>query len=242
MLQQKFKTVLNSALSIQNNRAHKIQAKSALLNIESFKGKTPRSVINECDSYAYEILGSKKYAPWLYVYSAASGGFKEGWIPDNYYEEIVIPKTKGDYGHAMNLKAMPTALFNSDSFPDIGYHVNGAYFDRNYNFINQHEVKDYLFSNTETLVFKVDDSGRGKGVYLFKKSSFELKNILDLGNGVFQNFISQHNFFEEIMPKSVSTIRLTTVMDDNGKPSLRACILRVAREKETHVMFESNIR
>jgi len=43
------------------------------------------------DDYALEILGSKMYAPWLYVYTAYNQEFKEGWIPDNYFGYIVAP-------------------------------------------------------------------------------------------------------------------------------------------------------
>ena len=71
MIKRKLKSLFDGIMSVQNDRAHNAQAQLALKNIESYKGKTPLAYIKQCDEYAIKVLGSKKYAPWLYVYSAA---------------------------------------------------------------------------------------------------------------------------------------------------------------------------
>ncbi len=40
--------------------------------------KFTRSQKKRCDEYATEVLGAKKFAPWLYVYTVAQGQFHEG--------------------------------------------------------------------------------------------------------------------------------------------------------------------
>jgi hypothetical protein len=40
--------------------------------------------------YAIDVLGARKFAPWLYVYTAISGAFRFGWIPANFYRSVVF--------------------------------------------------------------------------------------------------------------------------------------------------------
>ena len=63
-----------------------------------------------------------------------------------------------------------------------------------------------------------------------------------LANGVFQDFIYQHQSLEEVMPDSVATLRITTILDHKGKASPRASYLRIGRRAETHVKSASHIR
>ena len=51
------------------------------------------------------------------------------------------------------------------------------------------------------------------GVVVLEKQSFDYRQIKRLGDGVFQSYIQQHSFFNEIMPHSVATIRILTVLD-----------------------------
>jgi hypothetical protein len=66
--------------------------------------------------------------------------------------------------------------------------------------------------------------------------------IKDLDNGVLQNYIRQHHFFDEIMPNSVATIRITSVVNDEIIVSVRACYFRGGRRSDTHVKSGSHMR
>ena len=92
------------------------------------------------------------------------------------------------------------------------------------------------------VLFKVDNSLQGRGVFFFDKSNFEQEKIRLLGNGVIQDYINQHAFFEEFMPNSVATIRITTIINDDGNASIRACYLRIGRNSDSHVKSISHIR
>jgi len=216
-------------------------AKKRLKNIELVKGKTDRKLIKLSDEYAKDVFGWIGYAPWLYAYSAMAETFKEGWIPDNYYGKVVIPKLQGDYGKLSFLKATTTNLFDNSVFPDIVYYANGL-FNSSYNqVISETNLKKYLFKNTKTVVFKKDYSLQGLGVFFFDKNSFEIKQIHRLGNGVFQEFIHQHPFFEEFITSSVSTLRITTVIDNNGIASVKASFIRMGQKNDTHVNAVTDI-
>ena len=213
-----------------------------LTTLESVKGKTNPKLIKLSDEYARDVLGDRVYAPWLYVYSAVVGDFKEGWIPDNYYGKVVIPAIKGNYRTLAQFKTLSNQLFQSSAFPDVAYYVNGLFLGKNRTALDEREVKEVLFKNGEVVVYKLEGSGRGEGIFLFDKDSFDTKKIQRLGNGVFQDYIDQHPFFKKFMPSSVATLRLTTIIDNSGNPSVRACFLRIGRSVDTHVKGSSNIK
>ena len=64
-----------------NHYADVRDATRILKSVESYRGKTESRDLKLCDEYAVEVLGHKRFAPWLYVYTAVSGRFKEGWVP-----------------------------------------------------------------------------------------------------------------------------------------------------------------
>lgn len=233
---------LRSLLSYHYHRRHMMDAKGILKRVERAKGSLSRQIVKQCDDYAIDVFGHRHFAAWLYVYSAVAGKFKEGWIPDNYYGSVVRPKLKGGYGKISALKALHPAIFSSKSFPDILAYSNGVFFDADCQVIRPDSVKDRIFSDRERVVFKLDNSSRGEGIYFFGVESFDLSRVNELGNGVFQSVINQHELFQEFSGKAVATLRMTTVMDDGGTTSLRAGYLRLGHGTDTHVQSRSHIR
>ncbi|QWX83333.1 hypothetical protein H0I23_12835 [Cellulophaga sp. HaHaR_3_176] len=226
-------------------RFHKISnaiATSTLQHLTEEKGIFSPLLKKRADEYALDVLGWKGFAPWLYVYSHFTGEFREGWIPDNYYAKIVIPKIQGDYGQVSMLKPLTNRLFEQRITPDLGYYINGKWFDANYYPIQEKEVQSLFFSEADKVICKLDKSYQGKGIYILDKKNFKTSTIKQLGNCVIQNFIQQHNFFNDFTPKSVATIRLTTVVESDNKISLRAAYLRLGRKNNTHVASEDHIR
>lgn len=242
MLRIQVKKGVDKVLLRLYHSSHKKEALKFLKKIEAQKGKTNPKFIKLSNQYALDVLGWIGYSPWLYVYSAISGSFKEGWIPDNYYGKIVIPELKGQYGALDDLNALQNKLFTSALFPDKAYYVNGLWTTKDYAVIPQKKVADVLFNSSQDIVYKTDNSLRGLGVHFFSKDNFEINKVMALGNGIAQQFIKQHVFFEDIVSKSVATIRLTTYIDVKGETSLRSGFLRVGRAPDTHVKSVSHIR
>lgn len=237
------KTVARKAMQKRYHRIHVNQAISILRNLE-VNGSARLSGSDRilCDEYAVDVLGHIHYAPWLYVYSAISGGFKAGWIPDNYYGAIVVPEIQGSYGRASFLKGLNAALFHSDLFPDLAYYLNGIFFDREYQPISPEDIENILFTSANRVIYKVDSSSQGKGVHIITPNTFSQERVKRLGNGSFQTFIDQHPLLSKFASCSVATLRLTTVYQDNGEVSLRACYLRFGDGNDTHVQSLSHIR
>jgi hypothetical protein len=236
------RATLERLRSYRYHRRHASQARSILRTLEEKHGKTNPAHIKLADSYAREVLGHARYAPWLCVYSAVSGTFKEGWIPDNYYGDVVVPAIDGEYGVISDFRCLQGTIFRSAAFPDVAYFANGLFLTPENTLVAQNSVNDLLFAGRDEIVFKVDNSLQGRGVFFFDRDSFDLKKIEALGNGVFQERIVQHEALNRFAPGSVATLRMTTAVDDYGQIALRACYLRLGRRGETHVQSKSHVR
>ncbi len=241
-----FKRVTQESLAqLQTSRYHYISngmATKALQSLEEARGKLSKATRLRVETYSIEVLGWKGYAPWLLVYSHVAGHFKEGWIPDNFYGSVVIPKIQGDYGKVSFLKPLTNRLFQQEICPDLGYCINRVWFDCNFKPIKEELVTSLFFSETTKVICKLDRSHQGKDIYVFDQKAFTPNAVMKLGNGVVQKFIQQHDFFNAFVAGSVATIRLTTVVDQKGVISLRAAYLRLAPANHTHVQSNTQIR
>ncbi|MCC8403074.1 hypothetical protein LJ655_14460 [Paraburkholderia sp. MMS20-SJTN17] len=220
---------------------HCAQAKKILQVLEDRHGKANPANMRLADEYARDVFGDPVYAPWLRVYAAFCDTFKEGWIPDNYYAVVVVPQLKGLYGKIADLKPISQQLFDGDALPDVAYFANGLFFTDKSVAVPDRELKEVVFEHAERVVFKLDGSSQGKGVHFFDKASFDPERVRSLGNGVIQRFIVQHPMFSAFASKPVATLRFTTVVDDSGRISLRACYLRLGRADDTHIMSRRQI-
>lgn len=242
MVAQSAKRLLNSYLNWKYHSSHKKTAHRILNEIESVKGRTNPKLIKLSNEYASDILGWVGFSPWLQVYSAINQTFKAGWIPDNYYGKIVIPKLNGNYGLISFNQSLTSLLFQSPNFPDCIYFVNGIWISTGYQVLSENEVEKNIFNKSEKFVYKIDNSHQGEGIFILEKNNFNSQKLKSLGNGVLQKYINQHSFFDDIMPNSVATIRITSIVNDIGVISVRACYLRVGRRSDTHVKSTSHIR
>jgi len=241
---------INSVMDRANTRhhwyafhtQHNHETYRLLKSIESEKGKTDPKFAKLSAEYARDVFGWVGYAPWLVVYSAMAGEFKEGWIPDNYYGWTVVPKVSGPFGTVTDAKTLSRKLLSTDRLPDVAYHMNGLFYDTSWNAIPPESLAEHIFDSESRIVYKADNSCRGHGVRVLTKETFDIGKIIGDGGGVFQKFVAQHAFFDEIMPDSGATLRLTTVIDDNGKASCRAAFMRFGRKADTHVKWDSSVK
>lgn len=235
--------VLNS-----KRKAHLYHAKSnkgasrALKYVESEKGPLAPKLKEKCNDYASSVLKDVRYAPWLYVYSAVSGKFCEGWLPSNYWGYVVVPRIQGVHGRISELKSMNHVFFESGLFPDLVSYVNGTLVTAESEVISAGNVKDVLFYSSSKVVFKPDNSWRGRGIRIYEKESFDPILMKDMGSGVFQRFIDQDEGLASFFPSAVSTLRLTTAINKRGAAELRGAHLRFGTGSDTYVGHSTQIR
>lgn len=239
------KRSLEKVLNIKYHYDSNKVAKKILHQVELEKGKLSTQSKKLAYDYANDVLGWQGFAPWLYVYTLIYGKFVEGWLPDNYYGRIVLPKIQGDYGKVSFLKPFTNKIFNESVCPDLAYYINGQWFSNDYKIktaeqINSLIVNDQTYNN-EMVINKLDHSYQGKGIKIYTKNDFDARTVSKNGNGVIQPFINQHEFFNQFTKDAVATLRFTTVVDNNGKASLRASFIRLGRNKQTHVQSNNQI-
>lgn len=221
----------------QNNEARRM-----LKLIESERGKLSNKNYKLCNEYALDIFKNKKYTPWLHTYCAWNNEFKEGWIPDNYYCEYIVIDLKGDYGKICDRGALISNIIEDDNSSNLGFFINHLLLDINNEIYDASSFKELIFKNTDKVVFKIENSLKGKGVFFFTKETFDFEKIKKLGNGIFQKFIIQNEFFHQFNSSAVGTIRLTSVSKDNGEIEVRAGYYRFGRTNDTHVKSSTQMR
>lgn len=237
------KKVITYIQDYRYNTALNKEAMEVLTNLEHSKGKLPSHIKDQCDHYAKQTLGDVKYAPWLYVYSLMRGEFKEGWIPDNYYGKIVLPKSNGISGMPAQVKNISSSLLKSNLFPDLISYSSGIYsISASNEVLKKEDVKNVLFKDHDTVIYKLNSSFQGKGIHFFNKNEFCLDKVAKIGSGIFQKLIVQHNVFNELFPKPGATIRLTTALTPAGNVDVRGAYLRLGVGSDEFVKSSTNIR
>lgn len=218
------------------------QAQAVLRAVESQRGPTDRSAVRQADEYAREVLGSARYAPWLHVYAAVSGSFREGWIPDNYYGLVVDPHKSGEVAKVALIKSFTNRILNTEALPDLGYVIDGLYYSRDYRPVSQRELTDILFARDDRVVFKADNSYQGRSVSFMTREDSPVSGRPPLPDGVFQAPIRQHDFFAALSPSATATLRITTARELDGSIAVKAAYLRLGRVQDDIVRSRSHVR
>jgi hypothetical protein len=212
--------------------------------MQAFQWETgPLNIENKkkCDDYALDVLGWKGYSIGLQLYTLRAGKFKEGWIPENYFYNKVMPEWQGKYGQISHLRCLTTKLFKDTVNLDLAYLVNNRWHTNDLNPISEDQLLNTLRKSTEKVVYKLDNSYQGRGIIIQETKKINLNYLKSLGNGVLQNFVCQHEFFNQFTTNSVSCIRLTTVITLKGEPEIRGAFLRLGQSSDSHVQYNSEI-
>jgi hypothetical protein len=233
-------TAANRVYTELRQQHSKAQARSVLHAIELQQGTTNPRTIRLANEYARAALGSVHYAPWMHVYAAISGGFKEGWIPDNYYGLAVDPLKSGEAAKVVILKTFTNRILNTEALPDLAYVIDGVYYARNFKPLPAAELTDVLFERDERVFFKADNSYQGKSVLIMTREDFP--RTARLPDGVFQAPIKQHAFFAPISPRATATLRITTARQLDGTVAVKAAYLRAGRAADEIVRCRSHVR
>ncbi|MDN3205606.1 sugar-transfer associated ATP-grasp domain-containing protein [Algoriphagus sediminis] len=193
------------------------------------------------ESYAKEKLGSIKQAPYLKAYAVFQGEFKEGWIPDNYFERYVLPRTNGFHRTISDLRQLAKRILRSDEMPDLGYFVRGSWTTVEGIPMAKNQIKDYFFSSATEVIVKLNGSMRGVGFFRLNAEEFSKLREHELTDFVVQLPIRQHAWFSRFTMESVATLRITTVKP-YGKPAKKmAAFMRFGRDGVDRITATSRL-
>jgi len=235
------KTALNSARRRSYDRRYVKEAQRALSTIERDTSQK-LSVQHKklADEYAAEVLGSKSYAPWLYVYTLVRGGFREGWIPDNYFGWVVVPAINKGFGPMTGFKSLTNVILRTEALPDLAYYIDGVLYDRDMSVSGLDWLRKATTHNE--LFVKSDRTSRGRGITKVSIKELDEALLRRIGNCVIQGGIRQHPELDRIISGPVATIRITTVKEKSGRISMRAAYFRVGRSDASWVLSAHSLR
>jgi hypothetical protein len=185
------------------------------------------------------VFGSAAYAGWLKFYATVQGAFREGWIPDNYYGRVVVPRTKPD-APVSGFKTLTQRVFRSQSIPDLAYVIRGRFYDAACAPLTAHELKAALVASGAFAIYKRDGSSKGRGVVRFATGKVDLAALAAMPDGVIQRFVNPCALYRELSPWGGATLRITTVFAD--RPEVRSGFLRLARRDEASLFAKTAVK
>ena len=234
---------INAARASQYHQTHRKEALTAVRVIETYNSQRLTPALKKiADEYSSDVFGSRRYAPWLYVYALVSGKFKEGWMPDNFFGRMVCPHVNKNLVVVTGYKTLSNVVLKTEALPDAGYYIDAIFFDRDLAVIDAAELRAACRNAKGKLFVKKNRSGRGEGVLTLPVEQLTEERFKQIGDCVIQMPIQQNEFFDRIIAGSVATIRLTTVKDRSGRIALRAAYLRLGRTDTEWVQSNNSIR
>lgn len=226
----------------QYDRWHEQQALDAVEVIERHNGQTLSPQIKKlADDYANDVFGGRAYAPWLYVYALVRGQFKEGWIPDNFFGEFVVPRANKALRSVTAFKTFSNIVLRTTALPDLGYHLDGIFYDSDFTKTDLQAIRKKAAERSGEVFIKKDEVDRGEGVIRIALEDVTEDRLKRFGNCVIQSPIKQHSFFDRIIAGPVATIRITTVREPDGTFAMRAAYLRVGRKDTPWVQSANSV-
>jgi len=209
---------------------HEKEALEALAILERANaGRLRATDKKSADDYARTVFGGRRYAPWLYVYAAMAGSFREGWIPDNFFGEIVVPTVNKRLSSVTGLKTLATRILQTDAIPDIAYCIDGIFYGRDFSVMSRETLSDLANASGTWVFVKADRSAQGKGVARVASRDLRHFDFTSIGDCVIQSGVEQHEFFEKVVSGPVATLRITTVKNTFGAVEPRASFMRFGR-------------
>jgi len=179
--------------------------------------------IKEIKKYCKKIFGYEKCWPWLATYTELRGEFVEGWVPDEYYETIIMKKINPhDKAYISTVKSFDRSLFGDIAQKNYFIIKNGN-FIKDSEIIDINEAHNILNNAKKEIVVKLDgDAGKGVvSVEFLNNNEINLKRYLSSRkNYLFQPVAKQHEEISKIYPKSLNTIRLATLFEYGKIPKV----------------------
>lgn len=232
-----------AALQTARKRWLKAQeARRALAVLTRQNGPLPQATIQRAHQDAVDRFGAARHAAWLMVYAAAQGEYRDGWLPDSYYIETVMPRINGTAHHLGRVRTTNPIFFDSGSVHDLLYILNGRLLGPDHKALTPDQAVDILRSSGSDVVFKADHSGFGQGVRTIATADLGPQDLSGLGNGVVQPKITGHPVFDRFGSTALATLRIGTVLPDTGAPEVRTCYLKLGRSGHSHVIARDQIR
>lgn len=215
---------LNLLLVYERNEAHRKRRQ-----VIKRKGISivNRQVKKSIKRYARQRFGNSAYWPYLALYSEIRGKFIKGWIPNDYYWLVLLPRINPkNYGYISDQKTFDYKVFGDFAVKPLFYFISGMFLNHELNCIDKHQVIDMLLDYNKTIVVKEESGVGGEQVSIIHSSDLIMEDFNQSKNYVIQPYIEQYKILSDLYPNSVNTFRVTTYLKTDGSIHVKFVILR----------------
>lgn len=168
---------------------------------------------------------------WIRYYTGITGKFDPRYIPnDLQYTKIDQYFNNRKLGYGFNDKNFYSLIFPDIKQPKtVVRKIGGLLFDEDYRQIDITKAESLLAMRPEVIVKPSQESGSGRDIKFYdtKVDIEELKNVLcdkSEKNLITQDIVRQHYDLGKMHPKSLNTVRIYTLMLDDGVHILSASL------------------
>lgn len=158
---------------------------------------------------AFLVRKSPRAFTTLRFYALSFGQVTSGFIDEVEYWRRLHRSWGGKARAASDAKTLTRKLLSTEQLPDLGYFVNGSWFNLQWQRVSRAEIVRHL-KDADEVVVKADFSERGNAVRVISRAAFLEPSFSVTKNSVVQDKISQHPLFGELMPGKEATVRLVT--------------------------------
>ncbi|MCQ2802429.1 MAG: hypothetical protein MJ225_01955 [Bacilli bacterium] len=165
---------------------------------------------------------------WFRYFTFMTGKFDPRYIPEDIMQTKIdqhFNSRKLSYG--FNDKNNYSLIFSKFKQPKtLVRKIDSLLFDENYELLTSKKAMDIILKNDEVIVKPSQDTGGGKNIKFYNTKT-DKKALDNLLNGKEQNFvvqqiIKQHPEMGKMHPESLNTVRVTTMLLEDGVHILSA--------------------
>jgi len=167
---------------------------------------------------------------WAQYYSAMNGTFDPRYIPnDLYYTRIDQHFNSRKLGYGFNDKNYYSKIFAGIKQPEIVVRkINGLIFDFEYRQMSVEEAVCKVLEAGEVICKPSQETGSGRGITFFKAGESEAVTAFltdrSYDDYIVQKLIVQHPEIAKIHPESVNTVRICSLLMEDGVHILSSCL------------------
>lgn len=179
-------------------------------------------------AWAEEALGSARFIPWLRLWTAVQGRFREGWLPDSYLARHVLPGLQGGAGRRLGASRMlARRILGTDLMPDRAYRVRGFWLDRAGRAIAPETVEKVAFGRAATLLLRRDSAPRGQILTRIDRECFARETSAAVGDLTLIAPPAPDPALADLAPGGLPLMRLVTVKPEGEAARLAGSLLRL---------------
>lgn len=214
----------------ENATANTIQNIQSImeLNRNMPKGPIPKEYKIRWNEY-WERFG-KHYSPkWGWYYAARNGIDDVRYIPATlYYTRIDQHFNRKKLGWGFNDKNYYSLIFRDIKQPEtLVRNIGGMLFDDEYNQISVNKAISIISQFQEIIYKPALESGSGRGIQFIRTDNMSvINNILASSeiDYIVQKVVEQHPDLNAIHSKSVNSIRIASLLMNDGVHILSSCL------------------